>query len=269
MRYWVSPRRGFTLVELLVGTAITALIVVMLGTMFASLTNTSLRTNQRIDAFRDARAALQMIERDLSGLVRNQRDATGTALTLPSAYFVLKDMYDDPAAGNQQMYALIAAKNSGSGDLCAVGYYCRWDAQRHAYSLNRFFTDSTATYSRLAGSVGYASDAVLYTPDPAATAPASVKDEVLASYVWNLHIDTYDAAGALLSAYPLVCDRSATSNDALPAAIEVSFRAISPNAARALISTNSQPDVWLTPTADAYRRLIAPHAYEFRTRIKL
>jgi len=261
---------AFTLVELLVATAITALVVVMLGTMFASLTSTSLRANQRIDAFRDARAALQMMERDLSGLVRNQRDAAGNALTLPAAYLALKDLYDDPSAGNQQIYALITAKNNGPSDVCSVGYYCRWDTQRHAYSLNRFFNDSAATYTRLAGSVGYASDAILYTPDPSATPVASVKDEVLASYVWNLRVTAYDARGAVVaSAYPLVCDSSAASNDPLPAAIEISFKTISPNAARTVMASGAQSDVWMTPGSALHQRLIAPHSYEFRTRIKL
>src|SRR4029453_8175040 len=67
------PReRAFTLAELLIATGITAIIVVLLGTMLGSLLNTASRSNQRIDAFREARAALQMIERDLSNLVRAQ-----------------------------------------------------------------------------------------------------------------------------------------------------------------------------------------------------
>src|SRR5437762_3412776 len=59
---------GFTLAELLIATGITAIIVVLLGTMLGSLLNTASRANQRIDAFREARAALQMMERDFSNL---------------------------------------------------------------------------------------------------------------------------------------------------------------------------------------------------------
>jgi len=55
--------RAFTLAELMIATGITAIIVVMLGTMLGSLLNTASRANQRIDAFREARAALQMIDR--------------------------------------------------------------------------------------------------------------------------------------------------------------------------------------------------------------
>src|SRR5204863_947511 len=123
---------GFTMVELLIAVSLTTLIVVMLGIMFGSLLTTSSRASQRIDAFRDARAALQMIERDLSGLVRNQRDSAGNPITRPAAYLALKNIYTpdpgavNPATDNQQIFALIALKNAGPGDVCSVGYYCRW-----------------------------------------------------------------------------------------------------------------------------------------------
>ena len=140
---------GFTLVELLVAAAITVLIVVMLGWMLGSLMRTASYATQRVDAFRDARAALQMIEGDLRNLVRTQWNpdpfanptpcpagtptttpcpaaTTSQQMTLPAAYFALKNIYTaDPAAGNQQLYALVSAKIAGSptpavGDVSAV-----------------------------------------------------------------------------------------------------------------------------------------------------
>lgn len=269
---------AFTLVELLVATAITAVIVVMLGTMFGSLSSTSLRANQRIDSFRDARAALQMIQRDLSGLVRTQWDVKTTPvppppptpITRPAAYLALKNLYVDPSGDNQQIYALVAAKNSGPGDVCSVGYYCRWDSTRKSYSLHRYFRGSAETYDIIRDSIDYASDEILYKPDPSDTDPALMKDEVLASYVWNLRITPYDASGvALTPAYPYVCDSSADTNNPAPAVLEISFKAMSQNAARALISSGAGADVWMTPANAAYQRLIAPNVYEFRTRIQL
>src|SRR5437763_16880060 len=64
----VPRERAFTLAELLIATGITAIIVVLLGTMLGSLLNTASRSSQRIDPFREARAALQIIERDFSNL---------------------------------------------------------------------------------------------------------------------------------------------------------------------------------------------------------
>src|SRR5262249_37578374 len=137
-----------------VATAFTVLIVVMLGWMLCSLMGSTSHATARVDAFRDARAALQMMERDLRNIVRTQwspdpftnpvpvpcaaSTVSTTSVTLPAAYFVLKDIYEDPATTgnhNQQLYALIAARTTASsGDVCAVGYYCRWDDQLHAYT---------------------------------------------------------------------------------------------------------------------------------------
>src|SRR5438552_16437853 len=64
--------RAFTLVELLIATGITVLIVVMLGWMLASLMSSASHATERVDAFRDPRAAIQMIERDLRTLARSQ-----------------------------------------------------------------------------------------------------------------------------------------------------------------------------------------------------
>src|SRR5437773_6976716 len=64
--------RGFTLVELLIATGITVAMVLMLGLMLGSLLSASSHATERVDAFRDARAAMQMIERDLRNLVRTQ-----------------------------------------------------------------------------------------------------------------------------------------------------------------------------------------------------
>src|SRR6266566_2484846 len=70
-----TPReriRAFTLVELLIAAAITVVIVVMLGLMLGSLMSSASHASQRVDAFRDARAALQMMERDFANLVQTQ-----------------------------------------------------------------------------------------------------------------------------------------------------------------------------------------------------
>src|SRR5207248_7951847 len=202
---------GFTLAELLIATGITAIIVVLFGTMLGSLLNTASRANQRIDAFREARAALQMIERDFSSLVPTQwniQTSPPIPITRPAAYFALKNIYTDPAVGNQQIYGLIAVKAAGSptpsvGDVCAVGYYCRWEGNR--YTLRRFFRDSVHTFSALQNAVSYAADSDLYDLNA-----ADARNDVLAAYVWNFNVIMYKSDGTLISTYPYICDQSAT-----------------------------------------------------------
>jgi type II secretory pathway pseudopilin PulG len=258
--------RAFTLAELLIATGITVIIVVLLGTMLGSFLSTASRANQRIDAFRDARAALQMIERDLSNLVPTQWNQTSppSPITRPAAYFALKNIYTDPAAGNQQIYGLVAVKPAGSptsslGDVCAVGYYCRWEGNR--YTLRRFFRDSTHTFSVLQNAASYAADSDLYDLNA-----ADARNDVIAAYVWNFKVATYDAGGNLQTTYPYICDQSATVPALLPAAIEISFNAMSPQAARTVMSVSSSPADWMT-TNVMNANLVNPHTYQFRTRV--
>ena len=264
---------GFTLVELLIATAITVAMVLMLGWMLGSLMSSASHATERVDAFRDARAALQMMERDLRNLVRTQwqLDASGTLrpVTLLAAYFVVdnSNLYPDPATGNQQLYALVADQTTpSSGDVCAVGYYCRWDPQLHAYSLRRFFRSSADTFSVMQTAGSYAADSVLYVP--------GASDAVMAAYVWNLRIKMYDSGGAVINTYPYICDPNAATPNPLPAAVEISFNAMSPQAARTVMSLPSDtPSLWMTspsPTPpNLYLNVIAPHAYQFRSRINL
>ena len=252
---------GFTLVELLIATGITVAMVLMLGLMLSSLMSTASHATQRVDAFRDARAALQVMQRDLRNLVRTQWTTPTQPQTLPTAYFALDNRYADPSTAsnhNQQLYALVSAKTTASsGDVCAVGYYCRWDDQLHAYTLRRFFRDSAATFTVMQGAGSYAADFVLYVP--------GASDAVLAAYVWNLKIKMYDSGGAVINTYPYICDPNATTPNTLPAAIEISFNAMSPQAARAVMSVTSDPSVWMNMDAN----LVKPHAYQFRSRINL
>jgi type II secretory pathway pseudopilin PulG len=279
-------RAAFTLAELLIATGVTAGIVLMLGWMLGSLMRTSSHATARVDAFRDARAALQLIERDLRNLVRTQWNpdpfanqtlapcatstVSATPVTLPAAYFALKSIYADPATTtnqNQQLYGLIADTTSGSsGDVCAVGYYCGWDDQLHAYTLRRFFRDSAHTFGVIQTAGTYASDSALYNLNA-----QDARNDVLAAYVWNLQITVYDAAGTIPTppTYPCVCDGSATAARMLPAAVEISFNAMSPQAARTVMSVSSSPNDWMDTTTQNYQRLILPNAYQFRSRINL
>jgi type II secretory pathway pseudopilin PulG len=276
---------AFTLAELIVAAAISIVIVLLLGTMFGSLINTTSHANQRTDAFRDARAALQMMARDLSSLVKAQ----------PAAYFEIAGDLAGPDV--RQIHALVAVKNKPAGagtvggDLCAVRYYCGWDSTKRAYSLRRYFADSDPTLKAFKanlksdGTLNYTASDKLYSQ---ATPPAT--DEPIATYAWNLQVVAYDSSGNVINRTsdvnghdttgPYLCD-PATSSNPLPASIEVSFKAISSAAARTVIGATSGRanayDVWkvvdnaapLQTDRDIYNRMIAPNAYDFRTRIYL
>jgi type II secretory pathway pseudopilin PulG len=266
-------RCAFTIVELLVASAITLGIVVLLGVIFGSITRTTSRANQRTDAFRDARAALQMMERDFGDLIKTQwqpdpfttptPSTSPQPTTRPTAFLALKNIHD-PASANQEIFGLIALKNAGLGDVCAVGYYCSWDG--NAYTLRRYFRDSASTFAIVSSTSPYVSDGSLYTPNPSPS--PSPSDDVLARYVWNLKVTAYDSTGTVIT-YPYICDPSATTPNKVPAVIEISFNAMSAEAARTVMSVSTDPNDWMNTGSTNYQRLIAPNTYQFRTRIKL
>ncbi|MEY2484475.1 MAG: hypothetical protein QOH39_123 [Verrucomicrobiota bacterium] len=279
---------GFTILELLVAAAISVVVVVMLGTMFGSLTNMTSHANERIDAFRDARAAIHLIERDFRSLVKAQ----------PAPYFEIDSDLAGPDV--RQVYGLISAKNqptgipsAAAGDLCAVRYYSAWDG--HGYVLHRYFRNSDLTltsfkkYLQTNGTIGYPTKTEDFVGE--LYYQGNSVNEPIATYAWDLRVTAYDGSGNVINKTPdvdghdttfapYICDPSGTTNP-LPAAIEISFKAMSPNAARTVIAvTAANPnafDVWkvpdtATPTANnkqLYDRLIAPYAYDFRTRIDL
>ncbi len=287
-----SRQKGsaFTLVELLVAIAIVAFVIVVLAQIISSAQAIWKNSEARTDAFRDARAAIELISRDLALSLTNDR-APVLALTN------LFTQTSDPTAGpqnNQQVYALIPLRNVGDPpvagpppantpartDVCAVGFYCSWDAQRHAYVLRKHVLQSNPTFTRLQAAFGAPTPTPPPLPSPAPTgapvAPANVysptnpavtpaEDEDVAAYVWDLKIVAYDniAGVPTPSAYPIVYRAT------LPQFLEVSFKAFSPSSARQLEAQNIDPDVWFDTTTPIYKNQIAPHVQVFSTRIRL
>ena len=232
--------------------------VLMLGLDVGLVDGHASHATPRVDAFRDARAALQMIERDLRNLVRDSVEPgsfhqpgtsalcsfgiSTTRVTLPAAYFALKNIYAGSCNRPESQSAAVCPgrlrKTAGSsGDVCAVGYYCRWDTQLHAYTSPAFFSGQRRHVYCDAGR----REAMRQTPFY--TLPGA-SDPVLAAYVWNFKITLYDAAGTVITHLSMhLRSIGYNSHIMLPAAIEISFNAMSPQAAQAVISVTSRSEL--------------------------
>ena len=172
-RIRVSPRReGFTLIELLVGMTVGILLVVVLFQIFNVAATAWQRSENEADAFREARAAMQLMTRDLSSACTQfPVDPAASPAPLPTdggaAPTLVLDKYPNPDPEpkdgdekNEQVYCLTTIPNTGLSSLCAVGYFCQWlpdvattpangsatriDHTPHAYSLFRQFLGSGA-----------------------------------------------------------------------------------------------------------------------------
>ena len=239
--FFVSDRRcrqdgpaAFTLVELIVAMAVALIIVTVLLQLFSASADSWQRGETQLDAYREARGAMQLMARDLATVIRPptkdplgvQQKAQALAPSLVLNHYPTaaddSSVHDEDKI-NEELYCLTAIPNQpvknaaqaggtapAASALCAVGYFCQWDDKRGAYVLYRQFLDSDKTYKCFQSAVkANGSDAPLkflnlYTrsgvkadpnsPDAGATETASKTD--LASYIWDLQfrIDTSLAA---------------------------------------------------------------------------
>ncbi|MBS0659744.1 MAG: prepilin-type N-terminal cleavage/methylation domain-containing protein [Verrucomicrobia bacterium] len=292
-----SPRArrqgGFTLVEVITAAAVSLILTVAILRIFVSLSTSTSQADQRVDAYREARAALNLIQRDLANLV--VAPATGPYLALYDRSFGY------PAANNnnrggEEIYFLHSRRESATtstgptptpgpnvGDLSAVGYYCAWDAGKGAFELRRFFREQQATYEALRTSFNESKTngdspplarlSALYVPDKA-------NDDVLASYVWDLRIRALAADGSEIQfqskSYPLVWnEKDFQPPPNTPVTIEISFKALSPLAAGRLKALKLGPSDWMgarDPNVredSNYFKHIRPLVYEFRTSFRI
>jgi type II secretory pathway pseudopilin PulG len=241
---WKS--QAFTLVELLIAISITLIIVVLLSRVFIVAANLWQNSDQRTDAFRDARSALQMIARDLS---RADSNADAQMLTLSN---------NDPA-GNyaQEAFAVTPIPNSGKSDLCVVGYYLVWDDTAKAFTLKRLLKDSDNVINDLRGAtVNFAS---LYAK-PTTPADKALYEEDLAAYAWDLEF----RPGILADPEAPIVGPSTKWHW-----LEIRFKAMSPTAARKLRNLGVVQGTWSDPTSTIYRNAILPYEQQFVTRVTL
>jgi type II secretory pathway pseudopilin PulG len=256
---------GFTLVEILLSTAIIAFVVVMLGQVLSTTQGIWRRSESRTDPFRDARAAIELMSRELALAVTHDK---APVLALQNIYSQGDDATEGPA-NNQQAYALLPMKNTNKSDLCTVGYYCRWESSKKAYVLRRHFFASDATFSRLQATglpaaPGPIPANKIYAPSSPATNPA--QDEEIAAYVWDLKVVPHEYnAGAVApnNTYPISYFKT------LPQFLEISFKAMSPQSANKLTAQGVASKVWFDPSTTVYKNQIMPQMHQFRTRVRL
>jgi type II secretory pathway component PulJ len=236
-----GPAAAFTIAELLIAVAITSLIVVMLAQVFSSASAMWQTADQRIDAFRDARSALQTMAVDFG-----RANVNGDAKMLTLAQYSADGSY----AGEADVITPI--KNSGKSDLCAVEYYLNWNGATNTYALMRRIKNSDATSGYLA------------TPTPDFTKiydrdNTKSTEEILSTPVWDLQFRPGEKDNVV---------RPTTDSAAQWKWLEIRFKTMSVNSARKL---KSRPDIgqatWNDPTTATYKTLILPYEQQFVTRV--
>lgn len=269
---------AFTLVEMTVALAVTAVLVMLMLQVFMSGATLWRQNDEHLDTFREARAALQLMARDLGSV--------SPVPGLPDQYPVLALQYSPQTAPedhvNQEIYGLSAVSNSGKGDLCAVGYFCSWSTTINAFVLKRQFTESNTTFQNLqqtlpagAPMTGQQAFNILFarpttlTASTTATATQSVDD--MASYVWDLEFitPTTDNPPQMVQ-WP-----QGYFWKELPEWVEIHFKALGATAARKLQGAPLTRNTWFAGSSSSgadqniYKHMILPGEQQFVTRVKL
>ena len=126
--------RGFTLVEILIATAILSALVLLLASLIGAVSRTWVSGEQKVETFQDGRAILELMSRELS-----------QALISPRLQFVQNPSLPPNAnqrANSSNLFWQSALTSTDGGNVCEVGYFLTEDAQ-HNFQLKRFFVPPT------------------------------------------------------------------------------------------------------------------------------
>ena len=284
----------------------TMLLVVALMQVFNATASTWQHGEAQVDAYREARGALQFMARDLSATLQAsyaQTSNTSATTFKPSLPTLALQRYtgtapDPDGPNNEEVYCLTNIPNSGASTLCAVGYFCQWMPDilprinncPQAYALMRQFSDSNTTFLHIqtATQAGH-SPLTFYDLFTRTTSPVQ-----LAAYIWDLRfrIDTdlndQTAPDGNAGTPPGPVDHSSPPRiyrgddptkpypPRLPAYVEIRFKALSDIAGRRLEGTGTgvtkatwkDTDAGFVPSVP-YRTIIKPNAQQFVLRVPL
>ena len=155
-RYRVA---AFTLIELMAATTVLSIILLMMVGMQDQMSKAWSNSNRRTDATREARAAVQMISSDLTGLLTRQKtNMNGYVGSIAISNMGLPFVYSSngvnssgltlPAGiqpGSSFLFGVCTKKSRGSNDpdLAIFGYYI---GQTNTTNINGFTTTNYNLY---------------------------------------------------------------------------------------------------------------------------
>ena len=137
---------AFSLLEVLVAVSVLSILLVILLNIVQGATNLWRTSENKVEAYREARAALQVISSDLKNI-------------LPSTNFAFfrTDLTNTPNLGFLATLPLSSQNTNSLGDVCTIGYFLKYDNKspvagdngRQSYNLYRYFVESNKTFTNL------------------------------------------------------------------------------------------------------------------------
>ncbi len=249
-------KSAFTLLELMVAMAIMALLLVLLLNMVDSATKLWRVNENRVDSYREARAALGIMARDLENALAGSTN-TNHFLVNESAFPVFSTLggalTDTNNGGALFFLSALPAKAQENGenksDVCQVGYFLALSrtpaSTNQTLNLYRYFRSSDETFTNLTAGTLFLNPSI-----------GESGEELLARHIVGLSVRAYTLTNNSLVKF------SASTNTPMPDLMEISISAINQDAAKKLDNTVAN---W-TNTSSA---IIRPVLQTFTTRIQL
>jgi len=249
-------KKGFSLLELLVALAVFSILVVLLMSMVDTATKLWRTNENRIDSYREARAVVSIVTRDLQSALAAGKtnyfklnDATlrpngSSSGTNASQLFFLSTL---PGAAQWS-----ATSGANKSDLCQVGYFLGFgkssassNSSVNTMNLYRYFLPSDATYSRLTNNPSQLFPNTLNLVDP--------NVELLARNIVSFQVNAYNYSTTTNTNSGVVSHQmiayTPANDHPLPDLVEVTIQAVNQETSARLTNaaswsaTNSSPIV--------------------------
>jgi GxxExxY protein len=254
--------RAFTLLELLVAMAVLAILVVMMMGLVTSATALWRQSENRAEAYREARAAMTIMARDLQNTIASTN--TNLFRVNGNAFGQLtgSDVITNPTSASAIFFHAAMPKSAqdpdqSKSDVCQVGYFIAFDRTamssnspgfQKTMNLYRYFLSSDPTFANL-------TNAPHGNPFAMDIIPTAAEVELLARNVREFRITPLIFTNNTLSN-----SFSPSTNKPLPDILEIRVTAVNQETARRF----TQKSDWTSPSA-----AITNQQQTFTTRIRL
>ena len=230
-----SPAVGFTLVEVLVSTAVLMLLVVIMSQMTRSIASSWTAGSGNSERRQNVRALADFIGQEL----RAATLPVDPGAPSPNLQFVQNPASVTARYPSALFWQAPVATDSSSGDLAEIGYFVRWVTSGSVprAQLCRFFVNQGGANYLIDTNAAWVTDALLQTVAPADSASGYVglfADNVIGFWARCLKSD-----GTEIAAANTLYDSRVTH--ALPASVEISLVLIDgPSASRMTAALQTQ-----------------------------
>jgi len=222
---------AFSLLELLVAVSVLSILLIILLNIVQGATNLWRTSENKVEAYREARAALQVISSDLKNI-----------LPSTNADFFRTNFTNTPNLGFLATLPISSQNPASLSDICTVGYFLAYDNKspvagatgRQSYNLYRYFLESNKTFTNL---IDNAATVLDFVSDP------DFPPEILARNVVSFNATYYSKNGTEF-------DPWSPSTTSMPNLVEITITAVNnertmrfaPRSASGAWDKFSQPD---------------------------